>query len=265
MTLEAVLLPQDYQRVTSPSYAAAERTHASAKLKQTRKLSKLTNSKKRPELHPQGLDRWVVNLTGHPLTAPQRNVLSKGLNFAPAPTRVPVVDTIAAVEAGAKQLKEEDAEDLHGWVCGILRYAKLPKDNLTKEQRKALKELKDLENEVILAVDKCNATVVMRREDYSTKMKGMLEISTYRQLEKDPTATQESRLSRKLRELEKSGEITGICTINSGQQVASHPGVNLSKAMVIHTLLTCTSLIACSLTRIIHIDYIHTCICRLYP
>ena len=66
-----------------------------------------------------------------------------------------------------------------GWVCGILRRAKPPKDNLKKEQRKALKEMKYLENEVILPADKGNATVVMRREDYSTKLKGMLETSTY--------------------------------------------------------------------------------------
>ena len=53
-----------------------------------------------------------------------------------------MVDTIAAVEAGARQLKEEDTEDLRARVCGILRRAKPPKDNLTKEQKKALKELK---------------------------------------------------------------------------------------------------------------------------
>ena len=37
----------------------------------------------------------------------------------------------------------------------------------------------------------------------------MLEISNYRRLGKDPTAAQESRLSSKLKELEKGGEITG--------------------------------------------------------
>ena len=45
-------------------------------------------------------------------------------------------------------------EDLRGRVCGILRHAKPPNDNLTKEQRKALKELKDLKDEVILPADK---------------------------------------------------------------------------------------------------------------
>ena len=32
-----------------------------------------------------------------------------------------MVHTIIAVEAGARQLKEEGAEDLRGWVCEILR------------------------------------------------------------------------------------------------------------------------------------------------
>ena len=44
------------------------------------------------------------------LTASQREVLSKGLNFTPPPTRLLMVDTIAAVEEGARQRKEEDVK-----------------------------------------------------------------------------------------------------------------------------------------------------------
>ena len=160
------------------------------------------------ELRPQGLERWVVNLTDCSLSKPQEDLLRLGLNFAPAPTKLPVVDTIAAVEEGARQLSEEDAEDLQGRVCGILRHAKPPKDNLTKEQRKALKELRSLENEVILPADKGNATVMITREDYDRKMRVMLNTATYKRLKKDPTATQEGKLSRRLKGLEKDGEIT---------------------------------------------------------
>ena len=113
----------------------------------------------------------------------------------PAPTKLPVVDTIAAVEEGARQLSEEDAEDLRGRVCGILRHAKPLKDNLTKEQRKALKELRSLEDEVILPADKGNTTVMITREEYDRKMRGMLNTATYKRLKKDPTATQEGKLS----------------------------------------------------------------------
>ena len=162
----------------------------------------------RPELRPQGLERWVVNLKDRSLSKPQEDVLRLGLNFAPAPTKLPLVGTIAAVEEGARQLGE-DAEDLRGRVCGILRHAKPPKDNLTKEQRKALKELRSLEDEVILPADKGNATVVMTRGDYDSKMRGMLDTTTYRRLKKDPTATQEAKLSQRLKGLEKDGELSG--------------------------------------------------------
>ena len=192
------------------SYAAAEKTHAKTKQNQLQKLGKLINHQvKQRELRPQGLDRWVVNRTDRSLTPAQDEVLRLGLNFAPAPTKLPLVDTVAAVEEGARKLRQEDADDLRGRVCGILRRAKLPKDNLTRNQRKALKELKELEDVVILPADKGNATVVMRREEYDTKMTELLETSTYRRLERDPTTTQENRLSRKLKGLEKSREIPG--------------------------------------------------------
>ena len=208
--LQSELLMEDYQKVTKLSYAAAEDTHAKAKLNQTKKLGKLMDMRdKHHGLRPQGLERWVVNLTDRSLSKPQEDVLRLGLNFAPAPTKLPVVDTIAAVEEGARQLSEEDAEDLRGRVCGILRHAKPPKDNLTKEQRKALKELRSLEDEVILPADKGNATVRITREDYDRKMRGMLDTATYKRLKKDPTATQEGKLSQRLKGLEKDGEITG--------------------------------------------------------
>ena len=120
------------------------------------------------------------------------------------------MDTIAAVEEGVRQLNKEDAEDLRGHVCGILKHAKPPKDNLTKEQRESLKELGSLEDEVILPADKGNATVMMRRDGYDTncKIRRTLNTATYRQLKKDPTSTQEGKLSRRLKRMEKYGEIT---------------------------------------------------------
>ena len=40
---------------------------------------------------------------------------------------------LGTVEEGARKLKGVEAEDLRRRVCGILRRAKLPQDNLTKE------------------------------------------------------------------------------------------------------------------------------------
>ena len=63
-----------------------------------------------------------------------------------------------------------------------------------KEQRTALKELRGIEDKVILPVDKGNATMTMRRCDYNGKMEEMLGTGTYGKLRGDPRATQENRL-----------------------------------------------------------------------
>ena len=76
-----------------------------------------------------------------------------GLNYAPVPTKFPLQDTIASVKEVAKQLPKDIADDLWGRVCGILS-ARLPKDNLRKDHQKALKELRSLDDEVILPADK---------------------------------------------------------------------------------------------------------------
>ena len=67
-----------------------------------------------------------------------------------------------------------------------------------REQRMAMKELKPMEDEVIPPAGKGNATEILEKEKYHEKMIGMLEITTYKKLKKDPTATQEGRLCCKL-------------------------------------------------------------------
>ena len=126
-----------------------------------------------------------------------------GLNFAPVPIKFPSQDTIAGVEETARKLPKNDADDLRMRVCGILR------SYITKEQRKALKEMRDWKDKVILLADKGNAMVVMGREDYDRKVRELLDdTSTYRKLPKDPTPTQESKVSRKLKTLHNGKEIT---------------------------------------------------------
>ena len=67
-------------------------------------------------------------------------MLGLGLNFALAPTKLSLVDTMSAVEKGARQLKDDDTDDLRGGVCGILRRAKVPEDYLMREQSRVLKQ-----------------------------------------------------------------------------------------------------------------------------
>ena len=134
-----------------------------------------------------------------------------------------MVDMIAVVEEGSRQLKDEEAADLRGHVCGALRRAQPPKDNLIRKQRMALKELKVMDDVVILPADTCkrNATVILKKEKYHEKMIGMLETTTYKKLKKDPIATQEGRLCRKFKGLEKNREISRDYIMNSDLQAVS--------------------------------------------
>ena len=66
-------------------------------------------------------------------------------------------------------MSPEDADDLRGRVCGILRRVQVPKSNPTKDQRTVLKELKGLEDEVTLPAEKGNTTVMRRRCDYDRR------------------------------------------------------------------------------------------------
>ena len=117
------------------------------------------------------------------------------------------MDTVAAVEQCARRMNEIDANDLHGRVCGVLRRAKLPRNNLTMDQRKALKELSNMEDVVVLPADKGNTTVLMTAVDYDSKLSGMLSTGTYRVVRKNPTKASEDRLVRKLRALYKKGNL----------------------------------------------------------
>ena len=54
-------------------------------------------------MRPEGLERWVVNLTDWTLTPAQEDALKLGLNFAPVPSKLLLPDTMAAVESGSTQ------------------------------------------------------------------------------------------------------------------------------------------------------------------
>ena len=71
----------------------------------------------------QDAERWVVNLSGQPLTSPQEEVLKLGLNFAPASTKLLLIDTMAALKDGSRKLTEEEADSLRERICGVLRRA----------------------------------------------------------------------------------------------------------------------------------------------
>ena len=85
----------------------------------------------------------------------------------------------------------------------------MTRDNLTPQQRTALKSLKSKKSELkFLPADKGNATVVLTHEQYINKVNDHLTSGSYTLLNKDPTQSITSKLHNKLKKLHNDKKIT---------------------------------------------------------
>ena len=85
--------------------------------------------------------KWVINMFSRQLTHIETDLLAKGLNFSITSKTLPNKDIIATVEDAVKDLEKEEAGTIRDKVSLTLQNSKPPKDNLSKDERKALKEL----------------------------------------------------------------------------------------------------------------------------
>ena len=81
--------------------AARERVHdetlSKCKERQKRKFNCMMR-RMAEGMHPRRPnDRWILNLSSRTPSAVEKEVLSRGLNFATAPKRIPVTEIVTAV------------------------------------------------------------------------------------------------------------------------------------------------------------------------
>ena len=84
---------------------------------------------------------------------------------------------------------------------------KTPRQNITKEEQKAIGELNRDNNKLILTADKGVALVVMDKEDYVQKTRELLDQPTYRSISNDPTIKYKNKLVNLLKAVKTGGEI----------------------------------------------------------
>ena len=214
-----------YSNVATHIAKSRESEFQKAKWRQLDKLQRLMNKNEEkssgkggrhqscksqePDLGGQQLKRWVVNLSKYKLNKAQNDVLEKGLNFAPTPTTIPVDEMIIATEKACWKIPEEERNTLRAKIVRALKSAKMPKSNLNKDQRQALKDLTKEKSILVLPADKGRCTIVMDADDYENKVKIMLDDErTYEKLEKDPTPKYKRKLVGMLQNLKKEDKIT---------------------------------------------------------
>ena len=118
--------------------------------------------------------RWVRNLSSKTLSESQVNVLQKGFKFATAPSQIPTLDFVSEVEFGLRQVEDlAQVMTARSKVTEILKSAKPPKSNLTKDEEIVFQQLKTDTTIEILKADKGNSTVVMESSAYDFKLKDL--------------------------------------------------------------------------------------------
>jgi len=101
--------------------------------------------------------------------------LEKGPKFAPTPSKIPYKDFVAEVEAAITRLPDGSKDQIRTSTAAILQRACLPShNNITKEEKKALRYIKKDNSRVIMKADKGNCFVIMDRDEYENKMESLL-------------------------------------------------------------------------------------------
>ena len=87
-------------------------------------------------------------------------------------------------------------------IVGAIKSSKVPKSNISKAVKTALRSLKQEDSITILPADKGRAKVVMDKTEYKEKVNIVLnDAHTYEKLQADPTSSYKRKLIEKLTKL----------------------------------------------------------------
>ena len=166
-----------------------------------------TNEGQDRDRENKGKNRWVINLSNTPLTKEQERLLAHRPKFVITPRETPVKEYIVATEQACTKIEQGKQEEFRVEVKRFLKRDQNIKKqaNMSKEELKAMKELKMDTNRLILTVDKGVALVVIDKEEYIKKVEDLLEDNTYKKIAVDPTPKQKNKLISILRNIKAEG------------------------------------------------------------
>ena len=152
----------------------------------------------------------ILNLVPDDIPESHRELLSLGPKFVPHTKKIPYMDIISVTESSALKLeygkKVCQAQVLRKDVLRILKTAKPVKDNLTRSQRTAIKEIKNDSDIKIYPFDKGSGLVRIRNEDAITKIRE--QIGDTEIIDEDPTEAFARDIRKTLSALNKGGRFT---------------------------------------------------------
>ena len=152
-------------------------------------------------------NKWVRNLSSIPLSEEQERLLAQGPKFSIKPRQPPFSEYVVAVEQACSRLDKGEAEEMRVEVKKALKRVQCnprPSSNISKQEYKALKELKEDKKRIILTTDKGVSLVIMDRTEYK-EADELLNTGTYKKIPEDPVKKQKHKLISILKNIKAEG------------------------------------------------------------
>ena len=152
--------------------------------------------------------KWVINLSSKPLSDGEQSILQKGPKFAVSSSKVPITEYIAVTKRICDELGEnttgKDCTEIYQKTKEVLQHFKEkkgPTRNITRQEKEAIKTLREDSSRVVLTADKGVALVVMDKNQYVEKCMDLLNDTKTYQPCKDTTKKLHRDVQESLRKL----------------------------------------------------------------
>ena len=128
-------------------------------------------------------------------------ILKHFLIFSITSKTLPHKDIIDTIEDAVKDLQKEEADTICAKVSLTLQNSKHPKDNLSKDERKAWNECQSDTSIIILPADKGRSTVILNHKDYLEKCMDHINSGPHQLLKENPTTKIKTKTLKQLKVL----------------------------------------------------------------
>ena len=146
-------------------------------------------------------------MSSKPLTTAQEQLLAHRPNFAVTTRSPPIGEYIAAIERTCQNMEQGEADEMRAEVKAVVKKSQPHRHNITREEQKALRELKEDNTRVVCTADKGVCMVVLDREEYIKKAEELLNQDSYKIIPADPTTKQKNKLITLLKKIKQEGHI----------------------------------------------------------
>ena len=208
--VKAITSNIDFNNITKQITKTKERVFTTTKNHQIKKFNflKSTPAYRNTPVPDIIKKKWVINLSSKPLTDGEQSSLQKGTKFAASSSRVPLTKYIAVTKRICDELGEnttgKDCTEIYQKTKEILQHYKKKKSytrNITKEEKEAIKTLREDASCVVLTADKGVALVVMDKSQYVDKCMALLDDTKVYKPCKDTTKKLHRDIQETLRQL----------------------------------------------------------------